>query len=137
MIGLIQPNYNNFMNFYPMYQQMPPQTVAQMSQMPQTVGQIQQLGALQGNQNRTDLPKYQPPNYSSTNQNYQQYPQAFPRIYLSELQGQILACPYFAVNNLNRDFVSTKGFSIVFRRSHLPVGRPIARRALTVRLFVV
>lgn len=50
---------------------------------------------------------------------YHQYPQAFPQIYLSELQGQILACPYFAVNNLNRDFVGTKGFSIVFRRSHL------------------
>jgi predicted 2-oxoglutarate/Fe(II)-dependent dioxygenase YbiX len=50
---------------------------------------------------------------------YHQYPQAFSQIYLSELQGQILACPYFAVNNLNRDFVGTKGFSIVFRRSHL------------------
>lgn len=37
--------------------------------------------------------------------------------YLSKLQGQILACPYFAVNNLNRDFVGTKGFSIVFQRS--------------------
>jgi predicted 2-oxoglutarate/Fe(II)-dependent dioxygenase YbiX len=30
-----------------------------------------------------------------------------------------LACPYFAINNLNRDFVGTKGFSLVFRRSHL------------------
>lgn len=50
---------------------------------------------------------------------YHQYPQEFSQIYLSELQGQILACPYFAVNNLNRDFVGTKGFSIVFRRSHL------------------
>jgi predicted 2-oxoglutarate/Fe(II)-dependent dioxygenase YbiX len=50
---------------------------------------------------------------------YHQHLQAFPQIYLSELQGQILACPYFAVNNLNRDFVGTKGFSIVFRRSHL------------------
>ncbi|MBD1934441.1 MULTISPECIES: 2OG-Fe(II) oxygenase [Cyanophyceae] len=37
--------------------------------------------------------------------------------YLSKLQGQILASPYFAVNNLNRDFVETKGFSIVFQRS--------------------
>jgi predicted 2-oxoglutarate/Fe(II)-dependent dioxygenase YbiX len=37
------------------------------------------------------------------------------------LQGQILACPYFAVNNLNRDFVGTKGFSVVFRRSHLAI----------------
>ncbi len=43
----------------------------------------------------------------------------FSQQYLSQLQGQILACPYFAVNNLNRDFVGTKGFSIVFRRSHL------------------
>ena len=39
--------------------------------------------------------------------------------YLSELQGQILATRYFAVNNLNRDFVGTKGFSVVFRRSSI------------------
>ncbi len=52
---------------------------------------------------------------------YHQHPQAFPGPYLSELKGQILACPYFAVNNLNRDFIGTKGFSIVFRRSHLEV----------------
>jgi 2OG-Fe(II) oxygenase superfamily len=50
---------------------------------------------------------------------YHQHPQAFSQNYLTELQGQILACPYFAVNNLNRDFVGTKGFSIVFQRSHL------------------
>ena len=37
--------------------------------------------------------------------------------YLSQLQGQILACRYFAINNLNRDFVGTKGFSVVFQRS--------------------
>lgn len=30
-----------------------------------------------------------------------------------------MACHYLAVNNLNRDFVGTKGFSVVFRRSHL------------------
>lgn len=42
---------------------------------------------------------------------------AFAPGYLSELQGQILACQYFAVNNLNRDFVGTKGFSVVFQRS--------------------
>lgn len=35
------------------------------------------------------------------------------------MKGQILACPYFAVNNLNRDFVGTKGFSVVFQRSHI------------------
>lgn len=50
---------------------------------------------------------------------YHQHPQSFSTTYLSQLQGQILACPYFAVNNLNRDFVGTKGFSVVFRRSHL------------------
>ncbi|MGB3514538.1 MAG: 2OG-Fe(II) oxygenase [Microcoleaceae cyanobacterium] len=50
---------------------------------------------------------------------YNLYPQAFSEAYLSKLQGQILACPYFAVNNMNRDFVETKGFSVVFRRSHL------------------
>jgi 2OG-Fe(II) oxygenase superfamily len=43
----------------------------------------------------------------------------FPAAYLQKLQRQILSCPYFAVNNLNRDFVGTKGFSVVFRRSHL------------------
>jgi hypothetical protein len=50
---------------------------------------------------------------------YHQYPQAFEPEYLSQLQGQILACPYFAVNNLNRDFVGTKGFSVAFQRSHI------------------
>lgn len=50
---------------------------------------------------------------------YQQYPQAFSQTYLSELQGEILACPYLSVNNLNRDFIGTKGFSLVFQRSHL------------------
>lgn len=50
---------------------------------------------------------------------YQQYPQAFSPAYLSKLKARILACPYFAVNNLNRDFVGTKGFSVVFQRSHL------------------
>lgn len=30
-----------------------------------------------------------------------------------------MACNYLAVNNLNRDFVGTKGFSVVFQRSHL------------------
>jgi 2OG-Fe(II) oxygenase superfamily len=50
---------------------------------------------------------------------YQTHRQAFSPKYLSKLQAQILACPYFVVNNLNRDFVGTKGFSVVFRRSHL------------------
>lgn len=68
---------------------------------------------------------------------YHQHPQAFSPNYLSELQGQILNCPYFAVNNLNRDFVGTKGFSVVFQRSHLlaiehnfPYFKPYLDRAL-------
>jgi hypothetical protein len=52
-------------------------------------------------------------NYYQTSEN------AFPLDYLSQLQGQILNCPYFAVNNLNRDFIGTKGFSLVFQRSGL------------------
>ncbi|MBL1178318.1 2OG-Fe(II) oxygenase [Pantanalinema sp. GBBB05] len=64
---------------------------------------------------------------------YHQQPQAFPPTYLSELQGQILACPYFAVNNLNRDFVGTKGFSIVFRRSHLA---EVERRFPYLKLYL-
>ncbi|EKQ70707.1 hypothetical protein OsccyDRAFT_1012 [Leptolyngbyaceae cyanobacterium JSC-12] len=50
---------------------------------------------------------------------YQQQSNAFPLSYLNDLRGKILSCPYFAVNNLNRDFVGTKGFSVVFQRSHL------------------
>lgn len=50
---------------------------------------------------------------------YQTSKNAFPVEYLSQLQGQILSCPYFAVNNLNRDFIGTKGFSLVFKRSGL------------------
>lgn len=51
---------------------------------------------------------------------YSHHAQVFPFAYLTQLQGQILACPYFTTNNLNRDFVGTKGFSVVFRRSHQP-----------------
>ncbi|MBD2090894.1 2OG-Fe(II) oxygenase [Microcoleus sp. FACHB-1515] len=50
---------------------------------------------------------------------YRQRANVLPPEYLHRLQGEILACPYLAVNNLNRDFVETQGFSIVFRRSHL------------------
>ena len=50
---------------------------------------------------------------------YQQQPNAFPITYLNDLRGAIQACPYFAINNLNRDFVATKGFSVVFQRSGL------------------
>jgi hypothetical protein len=50
---------------------------------------------------------------------YHLHPNALPIAYLSKLQRKILSCPYFAINNLNRDFVGTKGFSVVFRRSHI------------------
>ena len=50
---------------------------------------------------------------------YHQQSNAFSTAYLHDLTGEILACPYFAVNNLNRDFVGTKGFSIAFQRSQL------------------
>ncbi|KAM3098376.1 2OG-Fe(II) oxygenase [Phormidesmis sp. 146-12] len=48
---------------------------------------------------------------------YRQHSNAFPVAYLNDLRGEILACPYFALNNLNRDFVNTKGFSVVFQQS--------------------
>lgn len=41
---------------------------------------------------------------------------AFPVDYLDELRSAIHTCPYFSVNNLNRDFIGTKGFSVVFTR---------------------
>ena len=50
---------------------------------------------------------------------FQQQPKAFSSEYLNNLWGEIQACRYFAINNLNRDFVGTKGFSVVFRRSHI------------------
>ncbi|MDX2242448.1 MAG: 2OG-Fe(II) oxygenase [Leptolyngbyaceae cyanobacterium bins.302] len=49
---------------------------------------------------------------------YRHQSNAFPPNYLNDLRGEILASPYFATNNLNRDFVGTKGFSVVFQRSH-------------------
>lgn len=50
---------------------------------------------------------------------YHQHPNVFPIAYLNDLRGEILACPYLAINNLNRDFVGTKGFSVVFQRSEI------------------
>lgn len=50
---------------------------------------------------------------------YSQQTQVFPLSYLHDLRGEIFACNYLSVNNLNRDFVATKGFSIVFRRSSI------------------
>lgn len=51
--------------------------------------------------------------------NYQQQSNAFSSDYLNKLWGEIQACPYFSVNNLNRDFVGTKGFSVVFQKSYI------------------
>jgi predicted 2-oxoglutarate/Fe(II)-dependent dioxygenase YbiX len=50
---------------------------------------------------------------------YQQQPNSFSDNYLNDLWGEIQACSYFTRNNLNRDFVGTKGFSLVFQRSGL------------------
>src|SRR5687768_13642383 len=44
---------------------------------------------------------------------------AFTADYLATLGVQIRKCRYFTVNNLNRDFVGTRGFSVVFRREGL------------------
>ncbi len=68
---------------------------------------------------------------------YNQHPNAFSIAYLNDLRGEILACPYLAINNLNRDFVGTKGFSIVFHRAEIgevekrfPFFKPYLDRAL-------
>ncbi len=50
---------------------------------------------------------------------YQIQHNVFPDRYLRKLGQHINANSYFVVNNLNRDFVKTKGFSIVFRRDGL------------------
>jgi len=44
---------------------------------------------------------------------------AFPPGYVKSLRKQVLRSPYFTENTLNRDFVATRGFSIVFRRDGL------------------
>jgi hypothetical protein len=68
---------------------------------------------------------------------YSQHPNAFPIPYLNDLRGEILACSYLAINNLNRDFIGTKGFSVVFQRSEIgeveqrfPFFKPYLDRAL-------
>ncbi|MEA5553572.1 2OG-Fe(II) oxygenase [Anabaena cylindrica UHCC 0172] len=50
---------------------------------------------------------------------YQLQTNALPNNYLNDLWGEIHASPYFAINNLNRDFINTKGFSVVFQRQGL------------------
>jgi hypothetical protein len=62
---------------------------------------------------------------------------AFAPDYLDQLRRQIRACRWFTVNNLNRDFVGTRGFSVVFRRdaiaraiAEFPCFEPYLARAL-------
>ncbi len=50
---------------------------------------------------------------------FTEQPAAFPPAWPKSLQKQIRACPYFTVNTLNRDFVGTRGFSVVFRRDSI------------------
>ena len=47
---------------------------------------------------------------------YTLLPRAFPPAYVASLRRQVLQSRYFTANNLNRDFVGTRGFSVVFRR---------------------
>ncbi|MBD2294725.1 2OG-Fe(II) oxygenase [Anabaena sphaerica FACHB-251] len=50
---------------------------------------------------------------------YQLQTNVLPNNYLNDLWGEIQASPYFVINNLNRDFINTKGFSVVFQRQGL------------------
>lgn len=49
-----------------------------------------------------------------------EHPRAFPASTLHSLARAIRASPLFTTNTLNRDFVATKGFSVVFQRAELP-----------------
>lgn len=62
---------------------------------------------------------------------------AFAPAYLKTLRAEILRSRYFTVNTLNKDFVQTRGFSVVFRRDtidrvtrELPYFAPYLDRAL-------
>ncbi|WP_017298689.1 hypothetical protein [Nodosilinea nodulosa] len=68
---------------------------------------------------------------------YRCQPEAFSAAYLHNLRGAIQSCRYFATNNLNRDFVATKGFSVVFTGAgraevdrQFPYFKPYLDRAL-------
>jgi hypothetical protein len=50
---------------------------------------------------------------------YQLQTNILPNYYLNDLWGEINASPYFAINNLTRNFINTKGFSVVFKRQGL------------------
>jgi hypothetical protein len=68
---------------------------------------------------------------------YSEHPQAFSPAYLRTLGRQIRASPYFTTHTLNRDFVATRGFSVVFQRRAMgevervfPYFQPYLERAL-------
>lgn len=68
---------------------------------------------------------------------YRCQPEAFSAAYLHNLRGGIQSCRYFATNNLNRDFIATKGFSVVFTQAgraeverQFPYFKPYLDRAL-------
>lgn len=48
------------------------------------------------------------------------YLNPLPEAQLQELSKKIMACKYLTVNNLNSDFIGTKGFSVVFKRNTIP-----------------
>lgn len=50
---------------------------------------------------------------------FTEQPTAFPPAYVKGLRKQIRSSRYFAVHTLNRDFVGTRGFSVVFRRESM------------------
>jgi hypothetical protein len=57
-------------------------------------------------------------------QAFETWPEAFPRNYLRQLKSAILSSPHMRRDNLNRDFVGTRGFALAFRRE----GRPRLER---------
>jgi hypothetical protein len=50
---------------------------------------------------------------------YSAVTEAFSSDYLAALRVGVRKCPWFTVNNLNRDFVATRGFSVVFVREQI------------------
>ena len=50
---------------------------------------------------------------------YTEQEAALPPGHASSLRKQIVASKYFTIHTLNRDFVGTRGFSVVFRRDSL------------------
>lgn len=68
---------------------------------------------------------------------YTQRHNVFPVEYIKELRSQILSCPYLANSQLSKNFLGTKGFSVIFKRSgigkverHFPFFTPYLQVAL-------